>query len=65
MTGIAADKELVQSIEQALKTPVYFRDILSSHARWPYRSILRAWSEVREKHELQRDEFGRYWRKLN
>lgn len=56
-----ADQKLVQSIEQALQQPIYFRDILSAHDSWPYRAILRAWSEIRSRHDLQRDEYGRYW----
>lgn len=62
MTLIPADQSLVQSIELLLERPVYFRDVLSAHDDWPYRAILRAWSDVRTKHELRRDDYGRYWR---
>lgn len=62
MTHIPADQKLVQSIERILLQPVYFRDVLSAHATWPYRAILRAWSDIRVAHVLQRDEHGRYWR---
>ena len=52
---------LVTRIEECLRQPVYFRDVLAAVRDQPYRAILRAWSEVRTNHTLERDEFGRYW----
>ena len=54
------DHELRTSIETMLVTPTYFRDILASLEHESYRAILRAWSTIRETHDLDRDEQGRY-----
>jgi hypothetical protein len=59
MTG--SDADLVAKIEELLRRPVFFRDVLAAARHEPYRAILRAWSEVRTRHALGRDEFGRYW----
>jgi hypothetical protein len=55
------DAALVAKIEGLLRQPVFFRDVLAAVRTQPYRAILRAWSEVRTRHALARDEFGRYW----
>lgn len=52
--------ELVRRIEDVLAEPVYFREVLDATAAHRYRDVLTAWSEVRKRHELQRDERGRY-----
>jgi hypothetical protein len=52
--------ELVRCIEDVLAEPVYFREVLDAAKAYRYRDILTAWSEVRSRHELQRDEHGRY-----
>jgi hypothetical protein len=57
------DDGLVKKIEECLRQPVYFRDLLAAFRDQPYRAILRAWSEVRTSHALERDERGRYWLK--
>jgi hypothetical protein len=57
----ATDAALVAEIEGLLRKPVYFRDVLAAVAHHPYRAILRAWSDIRTRHALSRDEFGRYW----
>jgi hypothetical protein len=62
MSG-TVDTELVKQIEKFLRHPVYFRDLLAAFRDQPYRAILRAWSEVRTSHALERDERGRYWLK--
>jgi hypothetical protein len=62
MSG-TTDAGLVKKIEEALRHPVYFRDVLAAFRDQPYRAILRAWGEVRTNHPLERDEFGRYWLK--
>jgi hypothetical protein len=54
------DAQVVERIENCLRQPVYFRDILDALRDRPYRAILRAWSEVRTQHVLERDDFGRY-----
>jgi hypothetical protein len=59
MTG--RDADLVAKMEELLRQPVFFRDVLAATRQEPYRAILRAWSEVRTRHALARDEFGRYW----
>ncbi len=57
-----ADPALVKKIEACLLEPVYFRDILDATRDHPYRAVLRAWSDIRTRHRLERDERGRYWR---
>jgi hypothetical protein len=52
--------ELVRRIEDVLAEPVYFREVLDATKAYRYRDVLTAWSEVRSRHELQRDERGRY-----
>ncbi|HET8727969.1 MAG TPA: hypothetical protein VFO41_10690 [Alphaproteobacteria bacterium] len=60
--GPQANEALVKRIEERLREPVYFRDIVAAASDQPYRALLQAWSEVRIRHRLERDEFGRYWR---
>lgn len=55
------DGELVRGIEQLLAQPVFFRDVLARFSGSEYRAILRAWSDIRSRLELSRDEAGRYW----
>jgi hypothetical protein len=61
-TGEQADQALVRRIEECLREPVYFRDILDATRDQKYRAVLLAWSDIRERHALERDEHGRYWR---
>jgi hypothetical protein len=56
-----ADAGLVAKIVGLLRQPVFFRDVLVAARDQPYPAILRAWSEIRMRHALARDEFGRYW----
>jgi hypothetical protein len=56
-----ADAALVTRIEGLLQHPIYFRDVLVEASDQPYRAILLAWSDIRSRQELARDEFGRYW----
>jgi hypothetical protein len=58
---VCADEELVQRLERLLKAPVFFRDVLAGLSDNKYRAILCAWSDVRSRFELSRDEAGRYW----
>lgn len=60
--GDQADPALVKRIEECLRQPTYFRDILDATRDQKYRAVLLAWSDVRTRHALERDEHGRYWR---
>ena len=62
MRKALADGALVKRIEDCLRQPVYFREILATVRDHPYRAILQAWSDIRTRHHLERDELGRYWR---
>lgn len=55
------DPKIVRTIEEALRKPVYFRDIVEATKDQSYRAVLCAWSDVRSRLTLERDEFGRYW----
>jgi hypothetical protein len=61
MTRSGAREDLVGKIEALLADPAFFKDVLDLCMDAPYRDVLIAWSALREKHELMRDEFGRYW----
>jgi hypothetical protein len=65
MPNPTADTEIVKVIEECLRKPVYFRDIVVATKGHPYRQVLIAWSNVRMRHQLERDELGRYWRSVN
>jgi hypothetical protein len=41
--------------------PVMFMELVRAHPDVPYRTILLAWGEVRERHRLERDEEGNYF----
>jgi hypothetical protein len=55
------DPKVIKVIEDALRKPVFFRDIVSATKDCPYRAVLLAWSDVRSRLTLERDELGRYW----
>jgi hypothetical protein len=57
----AADPAIVKTIEDALHRPVFFRDIVDATKQHPYRMVLQAWSDIRSRLKLERDELGRYW----
>jgi hypothetical protein len=57
----AVDNKIVKTIEDALRKPVFFRDIVEATKDFPYRAVLLAWSDIRARLTLERDEFGRYW----
>jgi hypothetical protein len=61
-TAEQADPALVKRIEERLRQPVYFREILDVTRDQKYRAVLLAWSDIRMRHALERDEHGRYWR---
>ena len=61
MSTPAADPNIVRTIENALRQPVFFRDIVAATKDAPYRAVLTAWSDVRSRLTLERDEHGRYW----
>lgn len=56
------DPALVGRLEALLADWVFFHEVLSACADKPYREVLRAWSDLRERHALTRDEAGRYKR---
>lgn len=60
----AADPKIVKTIEDALRKPVLFRDIVEATKGYRYRAVLLAWSDVRSRLTLERDELGRFWVKL-
>jgi hypothetical protein len=60
-TQAAADPAIVKTIEDALRQPVYFRDIIEMTKDKSYRTVLQAWGDVRSRLTMERDEFGRYW----
>lgn len=51
---------LEQQIENLLTCPIYFRDVLDALPGVSYRSVLQAWSAIRSRRPLDRDEHGRY-----
>ncbi len=55
------DAKLVRDIEVALSEPIFFKDVLASFSASDYRSVLQAWSDIRSRIALSRDEAGRYW----
>jgi hypothetical protein len=57
----AVDPKIVKTIEDALRKPVYFRDIVDATKEHRYRAVLLAWSDVRSRLTLERDDYGRYW----
>lgn len=49
------------AIERALRErPLLFMDLVRAHRDAPYRTLLLAWGQVRERHRLARDDQGRY-----
>ena len=58
----AAAHDLAARVEALLADWMYFHEVLSALSDHPYRAVLGAWSDVRERHDLQRDEQGRYKR---
>mgnify|MGYP001178176698 CR=1 FL=1 len=54
-------EELVRQMESYIsESPRFFADVLRQFADRPYRDVLLAWSAIREKDILRRDEEGRY-----
>ena len=41
--------------------PVFLMDLVRAHRDAPYRTLLLAWGEVRERYRLSRDDDGRYF----
>jgi hypothetical protein len=41
--------------------PVFFMDLVRAHRDAPYRTLLLAWGQVRDRHRLSRDDDGRYF----
>lgn len=57
-----ADLSLVSSIEAFIaEKPRYFSEIIVAYGKeHPYRELLLAWSDIREKNILKRDQEGHY-----
>jgi len=54
--------QMVEQITAALRArPLFFMDLVRAHREAPYRTLLLAWGEVRERHTLSRDDDGRYF----
>ncbi|MDG6995673.1 MAG: hypothetical protein JRN52_07105 [Nitrososphaerota archaeon] len=51
---------VAQVIQIVNKRPSYFYDVLKELQTVEYRSILLAWSKLREEGKLERDEKGKY-----
>lgn len=52
---------MAEAIARALRErPLFFMDLVRAHRDAPYRTLLLAWGEVRERHRLARDDEGRY-----
>lgn len=52
---------MAEAIERALRErPLFFMDLVRAHRDAPYRTLLLAWGQVRERHRLARDDEGRY-----
>ena len=51
---------VVARIEAALADPVFFWEVLAALEDQSYRTVLEGWSDVRERHALERDDHGRY-----
>lgn len=62
MARTAPDPKLIKAIEDCLRKPIFFRDIIEATNNCPYRNVLQAWGDVRTRLNLKRDEHGRYWR---
>ncbi len=59
---MSAPSDLAARVESLLGEWVYFHEVLSACADQPYRAVLGALSDIRERHELLRDDQGRYRR---
>jgi hypothetical protein len=53
--------QLAAQIEQYLKEPKFFADVLRQFSAQPYREVLWAWATIREKDILKRDDEGHYF----
>ncbi len=53
---------MAESITAMLRArPVFFMDLVRAHREAPYRTLLLAWGEVRDRHTLSRDDDGHYF----
>ena len=62
ISDLKADvRRMAEAITATLRTrPVFFMDLVREHRDAPYRTLLLAWGEVRERHALTRDDEGHY-----
>jgi hypothetical protein len=59
--AVKTDPALVKRIEDCLRQPVYFSEIFEAVRDQNYRAVMLAWSDVRTRKTLERDEYGRFW----
>jgi hypothetical protein len=54
-------QRMAESITAMLRArPVFFMDLVRAHREAPYRTLLLAWGQVRDRHALSRDDEGHY-----
>lgn len=62
ISRMADVERMAEAITTTLRAgPVFFMDLVRAHRAAPYRTLLLAWGEVRERHRLSRDDDGRYF----
>ena len=55
-------RRMAESITVMLRAkPVFFMDLVRAHREAPYRTLLLAWGQVRDRHALSRDDEGHYF----
>jgi hypothetical protein len=55
-------QRMAEEIARALHAgPLFFMDLVRAHREAPYRTLLLAWGEVRDRYRLSRDDDGRYF----
>ncbi len=53
--------QVAESMTRMLREkPVFFMDLVRAFPHIPYRTLLLAWGQVRERHPLSRDDEGHY-----
>ncbi len=61
-SDLSADvARVAESMTRMLREkPVFFMDLVRAFPHIPYRTLLLAWGQVRERHRLSRDDEGHY-----
>jgi|GEM_PF-819193 len=62
ISDLSADvAQVAESMTRMLREkPVFFMDLVRAFPHIPYRTLLLAWGQVRERHRLSRDDEGHY-----